>query len=286
MSARYDLHTHSICSDGTLAPAELVRQAHAAGIEVLALTDHDSTDGLDEAQEEARRGGIGFVTGVEVSVTWNGQTVHIVGLGVDPREPRLQDGLRGLRAFRQWRAEEIARRLERAGIAGALEGARAQCRGPVLSRTHFARFLVASGRARDVREVFARFLVRGRPGHVPGQWAGLEQALEWIRAARGQAVIAHPARYKLSGGKLEQLFREFREHGGVAVEVVSGSHGPDDTRRMAQLAMRWELLASAGSDFHDPQDSWAGLGRLAPLPEDCTPIWRSWEELPRSAASR
>ncbi len=281
----YDLHTHSTASDGTLAPAELVRRAFGAGVRVLALTDHDVTDGLEEAAAEARACGMGFVPGVEISVSWNGQTVHVVGLGVDAREPRLQAGLGGLREFRLWRAEEIARRLERKGIGGALAGARAQCRGAILSRTHFARFLVERGHAASVREVFRRYLTRGQPGHVPGQWAALAQAVGWIRDAGGQAVVAHPARYRLSAGRLKALLSEFRDCGGCGLEVVCGSHGPDDTRRMGLFALHHGLLASAGSDYHGPQDAWVALGRLAPLPPECTPVWSLWTAAAGGAAA-
>jgi len=281
----YDLHTHSIASDGTLAPADLVRRAHAAGVRVLALTDHDTTDGLDEAAAAARDCGIEFVPGVEVSVSWNGQTVHVVGLRVDPREPSFQQGLQKLRAFREWRAEEIGRRLEHKGIGGALDGARALCRGAILSRTHFARYMVQAGHAASVREVFRHYLVRGRPGYVAGEWAALAEAVGWIRAAGGQAVIAHPARYRLSSGRLRALLEEFRDAGGCALEVVSGSHGPDDARRMAQFARRVGLLASAGSDYHGPEDAWVALGRLQPLPPECSPLWSRWHDSAHASQS-
>lgn len=287
MPLRYDLHAHSVYSDGTLTPAELVQRAARADVAVLALTDHDSTDGLTEAGNAAAPLGVQLVPGVEVSVSWRGQTVHIVGLQVDAAHAGMQHGLRGLREFRQWRAAEIARRLEQKGIADALAGARALCRGPSLGRTHFARYLVQAGHARSVREVFRKYLVRGRPGYVPGEWATLEQALGWIHAAGGQAVIAHPARYKLSGTQLDELFRCFKENGGIGVEVVSGSHGPEDTRRMAGAAARFGLLASAGSDYHGPEDPWMELGRLPPLPVSCTPIWQTWAQarpLPASSA--
>ena len=285
MSRRYDLHAHSVYSDGTLTPVELVLRAASAGVEVLALTDHDSTDGLTEAENAAAHFGVQLVPGVEVSVSWRGQTVHIFGLLVDAAHAGMQHGLRGLREFRQWRAAEIALRLEQKGIVGALAGARALCRGPSLGRTHFARYLVQAGHARSVREVFRKYLVRGRPGYVPGQWATLEQALSWIQAAGGQAVIAHPARYQLSGTQLDELFRCFKENGGLGVEVVSGSHGPDDTRRMAFVAARFGLLASAGSDYHGPENPWMELGRLPLLPVSCTPIWQTWVQTRSPPAS-
>ncbi len=273
---RYDLHTHSTASDGTLAPAGLVRRAAAAGIDCLALTDHDTVDGIAEAAVAADRCGIRLQPGVEISVTWERQTIHVVGLGVDPGARTLRAGLARLQDFRRWRAEEIGRRLERIGVADACAGARALAAGPIVGRTHFARLLVQRGRARSVREVFQHFLVRGKPGHVPGEWATLEEAVAWIRAAGGQAVIAHPARYRLSSGRLRRLIGEFRECGGEALEVVSGSHGRDAVAAMAGVARREGMLASAGSDYHGPGSPWIELGRLPPLPAGCTPVWARW----------
>jgi len=230
MSSRFDLHAHSTASDGTLSPSRLMERAHAAGVEVMALTDHDTLEGLSEAAVATERLGLGFVPGVEVSVSWQGITVHIVGLGVDPDSEVLQRGLAGLREYRDWRAEEIGRRLAKAGIPGAFEGARALSNGRLISRTHFARFLVDNGHAADVRAVFRKYLVNGRPGHVAGQWAELADAVRWIRLAGGQAVIAHPARYPLTRGKLRRLIGDFVTAGGEALEVVSGSHSRDDWR--------------------------------------------------------
>ncbi len=281
----YDLHSHSTHSDGTLTPTELVQLARAAGVDVLALTDHDCTDGIGEAQAAARDVGLQLISGVEVSVSWGTQTVHVVGLGVDGGEPTLQAGLRGLREFRRWRAEEIARRLEKQGIADAYEGARARSQGKTVGRTHFARFLVDAGHAKNLRQVFKKFLVRGRPGYVPGAWADLAQAVAWIRAAGGQAVIAHPARYKLGSTRLHKLLVEFKACGGVGLEVVSGSHSRDEFFRFAHLANRFDLLASAGSDYHGPEQPWIALGRLPVLPDGCQPIWRDWSPARPSSLS-
>ncbi len=272
----YDLHTHTFYSDGALAPAELVARAAANGVHVLALTDHDVTDGVPEALDAARQAGIALVPGVEISVTWGGQTVHVVGLQIDIASAGLQNGLARLREFRAWRAEEIGRRLAKAGIPGAIEGARARALRGLVSRTHFAQFLVAAGYAADVRSVFKKFLVHGKPGYVPGQWAGLDEAIGWIRAAGGQAVLAHPARYKITATKLKRLLGEFRDAGGAAIEVVSGSHSRDDMFRFAQLARSYDLLASSGSDFHGPYNYYMDLGPLPPLPDGCTPVWQSW----------
>lgn len=270
----YDLHSHSWFSDGSLSPADLVAQAHQAGVGVLALTDHDETAGLTEAMAAADARGLCLVPGVEVSVTWQGATVHVVGLHVDPAAVALQQGLARLRAFRDWRAEEIGRRLARCGIDGALEGARTRARGRIVSRTHFAHYLVSRGCGADVRAVFKHYLRRNKPGHVPGQWATLEEALEWIRDAGGMAVLAHPARYELSATKLRRLLGEFVENGGEGLEVVSGSHTPDDVQAMARQARVFGLLASVGSDYHGPENPWVRLGQLASLPDGCRPVWQ------------
>ena len=272
----YDLHTHTVYSDGALAPAELVARAAANGVQVLALTDHDVTNGVPEAQAAAQQAGITLVPGVEISVTWGAQTVHVVGLQIDITHPGLQAGLARLREFREWRAEEIGRRLAKAGITGATEGARALALRGLVSRTHFAQYLVAAGHAADVRSVFKKFLVHGKPGYVPGQWAGLDEAIGWIRAAGGQAVLAHPARYKITATRLKKLLGEFRDAGGAAIEVVSGSHSRDDMFRFAQLARSYGLLASSGSDFHGPHNYYMDLGPLPPLPDGCTPVWQMW----------
>ncbi|MDJ0739784.1 MAG: PHP domain-containing protein [Gammaproteobacteria bacterium] len=273
---QFDLHAHSTASDGSLTPTQLIQRAHAAGVGTIALTDHDTLEGLNEAAQAARALGIGFVPGVEVSVTWNGITVHIVGLGVDPHSDVLERGLAGLREFRDWRAAEIGRRLDAAGIDGAFAGARALSNGRLISRTHFARFLVDNGHARDLRAVFRKYLVHGKPGHVSGRWAELGDAVRWIRAAGGQAVIAHPARYPMTRSKLRRLLGEFVDAGGEGIEVVSGSHGRDDYFSMAHLAREFGLLASAGSDYHGPEHPWIELGRLPELPPGCNAIWEEW----------
>jgi predicted metal-dependent phosphoesterase TrpH len=277
MPNRFDLHAHSTASDGSLSPRQLMQRAHGAGVAFMALTDHDTLEGLPEAAESAAALGIGFVPGVEVSVSWQGIAVHIVGLGVSPDSDVLQRGLAGLREFRDWRAQEMGRRLEQVGIAGAFEGARGLSSGRLISRTHFARFLVDNGHAPDVRAVFRKFLVPGKPGFVAGQWAELADAVRWIRAAGGQAVIAHPARYPLTRSKLRRLIGEFAAAGGEALEVVSGSHSRDDYFTMAQHARDFGLLASAGSDYHGPEHPWIELGRLPDLPDGCKAIWKDWQ---------
>ncbi len=271
----HDLHSHSTASDGALEPAQLVDRAIAAGVDVLALTDHDTLDGYSAAAQAAAGAALRLVPGVEISVSWNHLTIHVLGLNVDPQCACLREGLDGLLSFRDWRATEIARKLAQSGIPGALEGAARHRQGRILSRTHFAQFLVESGRARSVREVFRRYLVKGKPGYVGGQWCSLETALGWILAAGGLPVIAHPARYGLTRSKLARLIGEFREAGGAGIEVVSGSHSRDETLHMAAVSREHRLLASAGSDYHGPHNPWVELGRLRDLPPGCQPVWEA-----------
>ena len=280
MNVKYDLHTHSTASDGTLAPAELVRRAARSAIQVLALTDHDTTAGLAEAAREARLQGIGFVPGVEISVTWGSHGVHIVGLGVDPECAMLCKGLNSIHEYRLWRAREIGRKLAENGIVGAFEGAKTLAGGGLIARPHFARYLVVQGVAPDIRTVFKRYLVHGKPGYVPSRWASLEDAVAWIKAAGGQAVIAHPARYSLTRTKLRKLLGEFVTAGGEGLEVVSGAHTPDESRTMALHARDFGLSASIGSDYHGPEHGWIDLGRLPDLPAGPVPIWRGWTDTP------
>lgn len=277
MNLIYDLHSHSTASDGSLSPTELVMRAKSRQIDVLALTDHDNTDGLAEARQAAADLGLKLVPGVEISVSWNKVTVHVLGLGIQPHSSALQKGLGTLREFREWRGEEIDRRLAKAGIKGALDGAKRYASGCLISRTHFAHFLVEHGYAKDVRDVFKKYLVHNKPGYVPGQWAELQAAVDWIHSAGGLAVIAHPVRYKLTSTRLRQLLGEFKECGGEGLEVVSSSHTLDECRHMAVCAQSFDLLATCGSDFHGPEQAWVELGKIPPLPAGCTPIWSQWK---------
>lgn len=272
----YDLHCHSTASDGSLSPTELVRRAIEQGVDVLALTDHDGTEGINEAKQAAENTDLSLIAGVEISVTWGGTTIHIVGLNVDVAHPVLQQGLATMRNYRIGRAEEIAKRLDKAGISGALEGAKKYASDVMLGRVHFAQFLVEYGHAKDISDVFKRYLVRNKPGYVPGQWASLSEAVSWITEAGGQAVIAHPARYKITATKLRRLISEFKEAGGIGFEVVSGRQHPEEVKHMAKLAEQFELLASCGSDFHTPDNQWVELGHLSTLPRTCTPIWSAF----------
>jgi 3',5'-nucleoside bisphosphate phosphatase len=273
-----DLHCHSTASDGLLTPGQLVEHAAVRGVEVLALTDHDEVSGLDEAYRTAAAHGITFVNGVEISVSWRGQTLHIVGLGIDPEHPQLARGLMSIREGRTVRARNIAAQLDKFGIHDSFEGA---CRnageGHLIGRMHFARFLVEQGYAWDVKTVFRHYLVKGKPGYTPHHWPSLSDAVGWIRDSGGRAVIAHPGRYKVSKDVLEELLLEFRTLGGEAIEVVTSSHTPEQSLLFARHSQRLGLLASRGSDFHGPGESYFDLGRMPDLPADCTPVWHDWK---------
>ena len=269
-----DLHCHSNVSDGLLAPAEVARRAHAGGVTVWSLTDHDELGGQSEARAAAEALGIRYLPGVEISVTWAARTLHVVGLGVDPSCPTLVEGLRATRNGRTARAQAMAAALEAVGIPGAYEGALRFVSNPdLISRTHFARFLVEKGFAPSTADVFDRFLGEGKPGYVPHRWATLENAVSWIGAAGGIAVIAHPGRYRYTPLEFDALFGAVVDLGGRAIEVVTGSHTPDQYREYADVARRFGFEASRGSDFHAPGEGRVELGALPPLPPDLTPVW-------------
>jgi predicted metal-dependent phosphoesterase TrpH len=278
----YDLHCHSTVSDGLLSPTELVTRAAERGVKYLALTDHDDVDGLDEAAKVSAELGISFINGVEISVTWRAHTLHIVGLRINPHFPALVEGLRQIRSGRRRRAELMSESLARSGIGGVLEGANRYAKNPeIIGRTHFARYLVEAGLCKDVGSVFKRYLVKGKPGYVPHQWADLQDAIEWIRGAGGIAVLAHPGRYtagRKAMGKptLRELLQEFSDKGGKAIEVVTGSHTPPQYAEFARYATEFGLLSSCGSDYHGPGESYRDLGRLPDLPLECKPVWGEW----------
>ena len=271
---KVDLHSHSTCSDGLLSPAELVERAVLRGVDMLALTDHDELAGLAPARAAALQWGLRLIDGVEISVQWEGTTLHIVGLNVDAHHAPLVDGLAAIRAGREQRAQRMADSLNAAGITGSLEGARRYAKNPeLLSRSHFARYLVAAGHARDTNAVFRNYLTPGKPGYVPHQWAALTDALGWIAGSGGLAVLAHPGRYPLNQQQAEKLLGEFVELGGAAVEVVTGSHTPDEFLVWARYAKRFGLRASAGSDFHGPGEGYRDVGNVPVLPAGCEPVW-------------
>lgn len=273
-----DLHCHSQVSDGTLTPEALAARARANGVQLWALTDHDEVGGLHRARTAAHACGLDHLTGVEVSVTFAGITVHIVGLGFDIDDAALTAGLAATRGGREQRAREMSAGLARAGIAGAYEGALKYVGNPeLISRTHFARYLVEIGACGDTSEVFRKYLTEGKPGYVEHGWAALGDAVRWITQAGGIAVIAHPGRYKLTPNGEYALFSEFKTHGGRAVEVVTGSHLPSEYGKYADMAREFDLLASRGSDFHSIEDSRIDLGALPPLPAGLTPVWDALE---------
>lgn len=273
----FDLHCHSTASDGVLTPAALVARAHEQGVDVLSLTDHDDVRGQADAARAAEALGLRYITGVEISVTWSGHTLHVVGLGVDPEHPDLLAGLAANRAGRAERASRMDEALARVGIRGALAGAYAYAVNPdLIGRTHFARFLVEEGYVKDVKTVFKKYLVKGKPGYVHHEWASLPAAVQWIHAAGGQAVLAHPGRCSFGKDKMRALLAEFRDLGGEAIEVVTGSHTPEQVPLFAELAHEFGLYASCGSDFHAPGEGGRELGRLMPLPSLCRPLWTTW----------
>ncbi|NBO40243.1 MAG: PHP domain-containing protein [Betaproteobacteria bacterium] len=269
-----DLHCHSVISDGTLTPEALAARAHANGVELWSLTDHDEIGGQRRAAAAAKALGMGYLSGTEISVSFAGHTVHIVGLGFDTEDPRLVEGLKTTRGGRHERAKDMAAGLAKVGIHGGFEGALTYAGNPdLISRTHFARFLVETGVCKDTHEVFRRFLTEGKPGFVPHRWASLGDAIRWIRECQGVAVIAHPARYGFTPTEEFALFTEFKNHGGQAVEVVTGSHSAQEAIVYADMAREFDLAASRGSDFHSPNESHTDLGSLPWLPGDLTPVW-------------
>ena len=269
-----DLHCHSVVSDGTLTPEVLAARAKANGVELWALTDHDEVGGQHRAAAAAKAQGMKYLTGTEISVTFAGETVHIVGLGFDPDDAAMVQGLQTTRGGRTERAKEMSDGLAKVGIKGAYEGALKFVGNPeLISRTHFARFLVESGVCSETHEVFRKYLTEGKPGYVPHRWASLKDAVSWITGAKGMAVIAHPARYKFTPNEEYALFTEFKAHGGRGVEVVTGSHTAAEYVKYAETAQEFGLAASRGSDFHSPEESRIDLGTLPFLPGTLTPVW-------------
>lgn len=269
-----DLHCHSVVSDGTLTPEALAQRAKANGVELWALTDHDEVGGQQRAAAAAKALDMPYLTGTEISVTFAAETVHIVGLGFDADDAALTQGLHATRNGREQRAREMAASLAQAGIAGAYEGALQFVGNPeLISRTHFARFLVESGVCRETNEVFRKYLTEGKPGYVPHRWATLRDAVSWITQAQGIAVIAHPGRYHFTPNEEYALFTEFKAHGGQAVEVITGSHTKQEFVKYAETAKEFGLAASRGSDFHSPDESHTDLGSLPFLPDGLTPVW-------------
>jgi len=277
MAEIYDLHCHSTASDGALAPGEVVRRAYEHGVTSLALTDHDTTAGLAEAQHSAWVTGMKFIPGIELSANWSGQCFHIVGLGINPAYPPLAQATRNLQNTRLERAEKIALKLEKKRISGALEAVTKAAGDGMITRTHFADFLLAQNLVASQQEAFDRFLAKGKPAYVATSWVELELAVSWITQSGGVAVLAHPLRYNLSANVMKRLLTVFKEAGGKGIEVVTGRCNADEIQRVANFAVRFELAGSTGSDFHNPDNQWVELGRLAPLPKNITPVWELFE---------
>lgn len=274
-----DLHCHSNVSDGTLTPEAVAERAHRNGVALWSLTDHDEIGGQHRARDAALRLGMAYLPGAEISVTFADKTVHIVGLGFDPDHPQLVQGLAATRNGRERRAQDIAAELAKAGIPGAFEGALKYVGNPdLISRTHFARYIVETGLCSDSHEVFRRYLADGKPGFVPHRWARLADAVRWIAEAGGVAVIAHPGRYGFTPNEEFALFSEFKAHGGQGVEVVTGSHTVPEYQQYADMAIEFGLHASRGSDFHDPTESHTDLGTLPALPKSVRPVWELLED--------
>jgi predicted metal-dependent phosphoesterase TrpH len=273
----FDLHCHSTISDGLLGPAAVAARAKANGVDVWALTDHDEVRGIATARAAARALDLQYVAGVEISITWGGETVHIIGLQIDETNQQLVDGLNSTRSGREQRAHEMAQQLAQVGIPDAFAGALKFVGNPdLISRTHFARYIIELGICSDVAGVFNKYLIEGKPGYVPHRWATLKQAVEWIRGAGGTAVVAHPGRYHFSELQRRAMLDEFIQHGGLGIEVVTGSHTVDQYDEYARVAKHFGLRGSRGSDFHGPGESRVDLGELPPLPPSVTPVWVDW----------
>jgi len=274
--AIYDLHTHSNASDGKLSPSELVSHAYQAGITHLALTDHDSVSGIQEAEKQSQQHGIKLISGIELSCRWLSYTIHIVGLNIDPENDSLLKHIQDLSELREDRAKRISRQLEKVGINDAYYYAKQLSGDGTITRQHFAMHIVKTGHAKTIQDVFKKYLTRNKPGYVAVDWPDIKQTINCIQQANGIAVIAHPLRYKMTNTKLKALVKEFKEKSGEGIEVASGNSNNDELNRATTLCKQFELFASTGSDFHNPDMPWTKLGKLAPIPEILTPVWANW----------
>lgn len=269
----YDLHCHSSASDGALAPAELVRRAAAKGVTSLALTDHDTTAGLDDAKLSAEQQGIKLIPGIEISTTWENKCFHIVGLNFDPDNQNLQQGLSGIQAIRQERAKKIAEKLSKKKIHGAYEAVTEAAGTGMITRIHFAEFLLQNNHVASIQDAFDKYLAQGKPAYVSTQWADLDTALGWLNDAGGVAVLAHPLRYNMTNTWIKRFLTSFKNSGGQSIEVVTGNTNTDEIHRSSKYAQQFSLYGSVGSDFHSPANTWVELGKLAPLPKSIRPVW-------------
>ncbi|KAF3981301.1 MAG: PHP domain-containing protein [Methylococcales symbiont of Hymedesmia sp. n. MRB-2018] len=273
MTERYDLHCHSMASDGSLTPTELISRAKEMGVTSLALTDHDTINGQQEAKVAARDHGINFIPGIEISTTWENKCFHIVGLNINPKHDELTHGIKKLQTLRAERAKTIAQKLEKKSISSSYEAVIKAAKGGMVTRAHFASYLLAQNYVSTQQEAFDRYLGKGKPAFVSTIWADLHDTINWINRAGGVAVVAHPLRYKMTASWMRRFLSFFKEAGGQGLEVVTGRSNPDEIRRTLNYAKQYDLAASVGSDFHTPDNPWVELGRLAPLPKNITAIW-------------
>ncbi|MFA5920903.1 MAG: PHP domain-containing protein [Methylococcaceae bacterium] len=273
MTELYDLHCHSTASDGALSPTELVQRAYQQGVTSLALTDHDTTTGLPEARLCAAATGIKLIAGIELSTNWQNKCFHIIGLGIDPDYEPLAQATHSLQSIRLERAEKIALKLEKKHIPGALEAVKKAAGDGMITRTHFADFLLSQNHVSTQQEAFDRYLAKGKPAYVSTSWAELDLAVSWITGSGGVAVLAHPLRYKLTANWMKRLLTVFKDAGGQGIEVITARNNADEIRLVANYAARYELAGSVGSDFHSAVNQWVELGRLAPLPRNIKPVW-------------
>ncbi len=272
---KYDLHCHSTASDGALTPTEVVRRAHQYGVTHLALTDHDTIEGLQEARMAAGQLGMTLIPGIELSATWQNKCLHIVGLGIDPQHPTLLEGIKRQQQIRVARAAKIAGKLQKKRIDGALEAVCQKAGASMVTRLHFAEFLVEQNHVQSFQEAFDKYLGTGKPAYVTTTWASLEETVYWITESGGVAVLAHPLRYKMTASWLRKTLTAFKQAGGIGMEVVTGQSSVDDIHRSQQFARQFDLMASQGSDFHNPANRWVELGRLAEMPAGLRPIWKA-----------
>lgn len=271
-----DLHNHSYYSDGILSPSEVVRLAKKSGCNVFALTDHDTTNGLDEAQQEANNQQIKLIHGVEISTMWSNMTLHIIGLNIDKDNPTLQAGLSQHQDFRKIRAEKMARSLGGAGVVGAMGKTQALAKTDMLTRTHFAQMLIQEGVCKDMKSVFRRFLTGKKPGSVSGKWAQFDKVIKWIHNAGGVAVLAHPLRYRMTRTKVQRMLSHLSNAGLDGVEVVTAHSTDEEITLMSKWADEYDLLYSRGSDYHGWSNQKIKIGYLKDFPNPDRALWREW----------
>jgi len=272
----YDLHTHTTASDGELSPEALVIKAKTSGVDVLAITDHDTTEGIAAAADEASKQDIKLIPGIELSVSWRYKSFHIIGLGIDPDNKKLKTSLKETEELRQQRASEIGKKLEKIGVSNAYYEAKKLAGVHTITRSHFARVLINQGFADNTREVFKKYLIQNKPGFVKTSWVEMASGIKLIKDSGGEAILAHPMRYNITASWLRRFLVTFKESGGIGIEVVTGSSNADEVTTSAAYARRFELSGSAGSDYHGFDNTWIKLGRLAAMPKSVMPVWKNW----------